>query len=200
MRDWRRKALSYFHDQYRQTSAGCAGRGGVSGVRRGCVVLSGQCDWHALAAQGVEFAFIKATEGIDHNDTQFAMNWENARESAVYVGAYHFFRFENDGAEQAENFIRTVPVTENTLPPVIDVELYESLDGEPDVAQTQQELREMLELLEAHYEKSRFSTPRRTLIAPISAILRTTIRSGSAIIITSRISTGHSGSTPIRDC
>ncbi len=113
----------------------------------------GNVDWHALAAQGVEFAFIKATEGIDHNDTQFAMNWENARESAVYVGAYHFFRFENDGAEQAENFIRTVPVTENTLPPVIDVELYESLDGEPDVAQTQQELREMLELLEAHYGK-----------------------------------------------
>ncbi len=111
----------------------------------------GNVDWAVLAAQNVTFCFMKATEGVDHNDSQFAENWAGACASEIYVGAYHFYRFENDGAEQAENFIRTVPVTENTLPPVIDVELYESLAEEPDVAQTQQQLQIMLDRLEEHY-------------------------------------------------
>ena len=84
----------------------------------------GNIDWDVLASQGVDFCFIKATEGVDHNDSQFAQNWQTAQAAKIYVGAYHFFRFEDTGKEQAENFIRTVPVTENTLPPVIDVELY----------------------------------------------------------------------------
>ena len=112
----------------------------------------GNIDWDVLASQGVDFCFIKATEGVDHNDSQFAQNWQTAQAAKIYVGAYHFFRFEDTGREQAENFIRTVPVTENTLPPVIDVELYESLGGSmPDTGTARQNLQEMLDLLEAHY-------------------------------------------------
>lgn len=111
----------------------------------------GNVDWNVLAEQGVAFAFIKATEGIDHGDSQFAQNWADVQDSPVYAGAYHFYRFENDGAAQAQHFIDTVPVTENALPPVIDVELYPSLEEEPDVKETRQELQEMLDLLEAHY-------------------------------------------------
>ena len=66
----------------------------------------GNIDWDVLASQGVDFCFIKATEGIDHNDSQFAQNWETAQSAQIYVGAYHFFRFEDSGRAQAENFIR----------------------------------------------------------------------------------------------
>lgn len=111
----------------------------------------GNVDWEALVSQNIDFAFMKATEGIDHIDSQFAQNWESAQSAALYVGAYHFFRFEDSGKEQAENFIRNVPVTENTLPPVIDVELYESLEEQPDTAETQANLQDMLDLLEEHY-------------------------------------------------
>lgn len=111
----------------------------------------GNVDWDALVSQGITFAFMKATEGVDHCDTQFLQNWESAKDAPIYVGAYHFFRFEDSGAAQAENFIRTVPVTENTLPPVIDVELYPSLETEPDRETTQENLQEMLDLLEEHY-------------------------------------------------
>lgn len=112
----------------------------------------GNIDWDVLASQGMDFCFIKATEGIDHNDSQFAQNWETAQSAQIYVGAYHFFRFEDSGRAQAENFIQTVPVTENTLPPVIDVELYESLGGVmPDTDTAKENIREMLELLEEHY-------------------------------------------------
>ena len=53
----------------------------------------GTIDWQVLAQQGVDFAFIKATEGSDHNDTQFVQNWEDAKAVQIYVGAYHFFSF-----------------------------------------------------------------------------------------------------------
>lgn len=111
----------------------------------------GSIDWNVLASQNITFCFMKATEGIDHNDIRFAENWESAKNANIYVGAYHFYRFENSGEEQALNFISTVPVTENTLPPVIDVELYDSLEKKPDVQQVRENLQIMLDLLEEHY-------------------------------------------------
>ena len=111
----------------------------------------GNIDWDVLESQGISFCFIKATEGIDHSDTQFRQNWSTAQDSGIYVGAYHFYRFENSGREQAENFMQQVPVTENTLPPVIDVELYDDSGILPDVQETRDNLQEMLDLLEEHY-------------------------------------------------
>lgn len=111
----------------------------------------GTVDWDALYEQGITFAFLKATEGVSHGDTSFAENWANALTSNVYVGAYHYYRFEEDGAAQAEHFIETVPYTENTLPPVVDVELYDSLTEEPDTDETVENLQEMLETLESYY-------------------------------------------------
>ena len=44
-------------------------------------------------------------------------------------GAYHFFRAEFDGAQQAELFLRTVNPTLGDLPPVVDVELNDGVTG-----------------------------------------------------------------------
>ena len=51
----------------------------------------GPIDWTALPVQGVDFAYIKATEGGDHRDTRFAENWRASRAAGVRRGAYHFF-------------------------------------------------------------------------------------------------------------
>ena len=77
-----------------------------------------------LSAQSIQFAYIKATEGSSLVDEYFAQNWKDAHETPLYVGAYHFFSFDSPGQSQAENFIATVPDTENALPPVIDLEYY----------------------------------------------------------------------------
>lgn len=113
----------------------------------------GNVNWETLSQQGITFAYVKATEGIDYTDSQFSTNWTTGNASSVYLGAYHFWRFEDSGAEQAEHFIETVPKTENTLPPVIDVEIYESLgdDVKPDPAETVTQLRIMAEKLEEYY-------------------------------------------------
>ncbi len=111
----------------------------------------GTIEWDTLEAQGITFAFLKATEGVDHCDTQFLENWNSGLSSGIYIGAYHFYRFEDSGAEQAQHFIDTVPLAENTLPPVIDVELYDSLTEDPDPNAVQENLQEMLDILEAYY-------------------------------------------------
>lgn len=84
----------------------------------------GEIDWEELAAQGIDFAFIKATEGSGYVDECFEKNWADAQKTALRVGAYHFFSFDSSGEAQAENFMRNVPIFEDMLPPVIDVEFY----------------------------------------------------------------------------
>jgi lysozyme len=81
-----------------------------------------EVDWRALRRQGVEFAFIKATEGATHRDTRFEANWAAAGDAGIARGAYHFFTFCAPGAAQAENFLRAVRALDPELPPVADVE------------------------------------------------------------------------------
>jgi lysozyme len=83
----------------------------------------GTIDWGAARADGVEFAFIKATEGGDYTDPRFAANWAGARQAGVVRGAYHFFRPQTDAMAQAAHFLRTVTLAPGDLPPVLDVEV-----------------------------------------------------------------------------
>lgn len=71
----------------------------------------------------IGFVFIKATEGASMRDRQFRENWENAAQSGIRRGAYHFYRSSKDPLVQAENFIRTVgEIRMSDLPPVLDIE------------------------------------------------------------------------------
>lgn len=84
----------------------------------------GKIDWETLAGQGVDFAFVKATEGSTYKDRLYSENIKNAKETDIALGAYHFMSFESDGKTQAENFISSVKKEDIVLPPVIDLELY----------------------------------------------------------------------------
>ncbi|HWP65990.1 MAG TPA: GH25 family lysozyme [Candidatus Limnocylindria bacterium] len=95
----------------------------------------GTVDWQAVAASGVHFAFIKATEGGDHRDPRFAENWDASARAGVVRGAYHFFTFCTPGAAQAANLTAVVPPDPEALPPAVDVEFagncrrWESIDA-----------------------------------------------------------------------
>lgn len=86
----------------------------------------GEIDWNILSEQGVDFAFIKATEGSSYTDICFYDNWDEASKTDLRIGAYHFFSFESAGKTQAENFCNAVLSVEDMLPPVVDVEPYDS--------------------------------------------------------------------------
>lgn len=91
----------------------------------------GEIEWDVLAAQDIQFAYIKATEGSSHVDECFAENYREARRTELRVGAYHFFSFDSPGVSQAEHFIRTVEAFDGMLPPVVDVEFYGNKAADP---------------------------------------------------------------------
>ena len=112
----------------------------------------GEIDWPVLADQDIQFAYIKATEGSSFVDKKFHFNWDNARQTALKVGAYHFFSYDSSGSTQADNFINTVPKTSDMLPPVIDIEFYGDKEKNPPKTENvQKELSVMLDKLETHY-------------------------------------------------
>lgn len=112
----------------------------------------GEIDWDVFAGQGIDFAFIKATEGSTFQDSRFAYNWENAGKTGLRIGAYHFFSFESPGETQAENFIRTVPIKEGMLPPAVDIEFYGAEEENPaQQVKVQGILTEILNGMENHY-------------------------------------------------
>lgn len=122
----------------------------------------GRIKWEQLKAQGIAFAFIKATEGSSWVDKRFATNFANAKAQGLYVGAYHFFSFESSGKTQAQNFIANVPNApySKALPPVVDIEFY-ALPNMPESTQIYKELDVLLATLEAHYKQKPiiYSTP-----------------------------------------
>src|SRR5690349_18650218 len=91
----------------------------------------GRIDWPTLAAQDVDFAYIKATEGSGFVDERFEDNLRGAREAGLLVGAYHFFSFESPGRSQAERIFATVPADGDLLPVAVDVEHYGDFVGHP---------------------------------------------------------------------
>lgn len=114
----------------------------------------GTIDWRILADQGIDFAFIKATEGSSFVDERFAANWQEAGETELKIGAYHFFSYDSSGKTQADNFIRAVgPLADGGLPPVIDIEFYGDKEkNPPEKEHTRQILDELLLALKEHYQ------------------------------------------------
>ncbi|MEM7048172.1 MAG: GH25 family lysozyme [Acidobacteriota bacterium] len=83
---------------------------------------SGKVDWPSLAGR-FDFAFVKATEGVDLADSTFADHWPAMAEAGLLRGAYHFYVTEDDPIQQAEFFLATVPFRAGDLAPVVDIEL-----------------------------------------------------------------------------
>lgn len=112
----------------------------------------GEIDWETLAAEDIEFAFIKATEGSSFKDRFFEKNIENIKKTELAAGAYHFLSFESDGKSQAENFISSVEKESIELPPVIDLELYGDYSkNPPPTAKVRKILDEMIKELYVEY-------------------------------------------------
>ena len=119
-------------------------------------VWNGGVDWAEAQANGVNFAFLKATEGGDRVDGAFDTNRRAAAAAGVPVGAYHFFYHCRAASEQAAWFIRHVPRSAITLPPVLDMEWnFQSptCPGKRPRAEVQADARTFVSDLTRHYGK-----------------------------------------------
>lgn len=70
----------------------------------------------------IDFAFIKATEGVATIDAMFKKNWQQSKKNNITHGAYHYFLATKDGKLQAQHFIKNINLQNGDLPPVIDIE------------------------------------------------------------------------------
>lgn len=116
----------------------------------------GDINWPLLRKSGIEFAFIKATEGGDHIDDRFKENYEKARRSGLPASAYHFYYFCTPAKAQAEWFIANVPRTRHSMPHVIDMEwnhLSPSCKHRPPPHVVRAEMEVFMQMIKRHYGK-----------------------------------------------
>lgn len=67
---------------------------------------------------GIQFVFLKATEGSGFVDREFAANLAEARAAGLLVCAYHYVRYNAPAAAQVANVRRVVPLDVPVIPDV----------------------------------------------------------------------------------
>ena len=83
---------------------------------------NGEIDFDQVRDDDYQFVIIKASEGKTYQDEAFERNYKGACDAGLKVGAYHFFRKNRTGQEQAENFLSVIKGRHVDLPLVIDLE------------------------------------------------------------------------------
>ena len=84
----------------------------------------GIIDWDTLqtSEHSINYIFIRATMGSDGKDFQFQNNWKNSGDKKYLRGAYHYYRPNENSAEQFKNFSSIVKLGPGDFPPVLDIE------------------------------------------------------------------------------
>jgi lysozyme len=111
---------------------------------------NGKPIWTTLAATGVDFAYITATEGDKKRDPEFAANLEGVRDAGIRFGALHKFDICRLATDQATLFITTVPRTPNALPEAVSLDYSTTCTSKPDRALILSEVATFLSQIEAH--------------------------------------------------
>lgn len=100
--------------------------------------------WSSI--NGIDFIFVKATEGVSIQDIKFSQNWDSAKKRGLIRGAYHFYRPYVEPKDQFNNFKQIVSLSAGDLPPVLDAEI-ESRNSK----KLKNDFKIWLNLAEKHY-------------------------------------------------
>ncbi|CAN5480174.1 hypothetical protein BH09PSE4_BH09PSE4_23400 [soil metagenome] len=114
---------------------------------------NGDIDFPSLKAAGADFAYIRATYGADGRDARFADYWHDAYEADVRRGALHAYSFCRLAADQANNFITTVPRTSDALPAAVVIDFADDCPDRPVRAVVLSEIERFLTMVETHTGK-----------------------------------------------
>lgn len=83
---------------------------------------NGAINWSQVKSAGVQFVYIKATEGRTYTDPTFLTNVKGVKAAGLKVGAYHFANPANRASDDAANFINALKKIDYDLMPVLDLE------------------------------------------------------------------------------
>ncbi len=118
-----------------------------------------EVNWTLVAANGIDGAITKASEGVGYRDPTFRRNWQGIHDAGLIRGAYHFARpsapngtmaeYLTDAEKEAKWFAFVVSkLGEGDLPPVVDVE-WNKRHAHVKAAQWVPWTRRFLEVIEA---------------------------------------------------
>jgi len=113
----------------------------------------GKIDWHKVKSENIQFVYVKATEGGNFKDPSFIENWDGAKKEGMKVGAYHFFTLCRPVKEQINNFISNVPVQEDALPPVLDLEFMGNCKNSPTQVSLPSDIQVFIAALRSRFGK-----------------------------------------------
>lgn len=114
---------------------------------------NGEIIWHIAGATGVDFAYIRATNGAKKRDPLFAENIKGAREAGIRYGAVHSYNLCGSANDQAALFVTTVPRDKNILPPTVRLTFDNPCEDRPGRALLLSELNTFLNQIEGHSGK-----------------------------------------------
>ena len=90
----------------------------------------GEIDWPEVNAAGIDFAMVKASEGVHEVDPMFHANVKGAHAAGLCVGAYHFADMDGPFDDEVVHFGEVVEDVRPllVLPAAVDVERRDGLD------------------------------------------------------------------------
>jgi GH25 family lysozyme M1 (1,4-beta-N-acetylmuramidase) len=86
--------------------------------------------WNSVASAGVQYCWVKATEGTGYLNSYFAGDMNGGTAAGVVMGAYHYARYDLDSAAAEANYFLSKAgayVAAGYLRPMLDVEQATSL-------------------------------------------------------------------------
>lgn len=88
----------------------------------------GSIEWDRVKGDGIQFTFVKATQGTNFIDDKFDENVKGALKNKIHVGAYHFAEFDTveEAKQEAKFFIENVKEYDLDYPLVLDLEINKS--------------------------------------------------------------------------
>jgi lysozyme len=113
----------------------------------------GPIDWWKVKAAGADFAYARATIGARGRDRRFYRNWRGMYEAAIPHGAIHIFSLCRLAADQAGNFVKTVPARADLLPPALELDFEPGCAARPARDVVLGEIERFLGPVEAHMGK-----------------------------------------------
>lgn len=96
----------------------------------------------------ISFVFLRATMGTNSSDKYFKHNWSKATKHKIAIGAYHYYRPNENSTKQAYNFIKRVTLVKGNLPPVLDIE---QVSTRQSISNLKIGLKNWLNIIEKHY-------------------------------------------------
>ena len=113
----------------------------------------GPIEWWTAKKSGIEFAYLRATSGAEGRDLRFPENWRWTYEAGVRRGALHVYSLCQLAADQAGNFVSTVPRSDDQLPPAVELDFDPGCKARPERQVVIGELDRFLHMVETHIGK-----------------------------------------------